>query len=310
MKIIQKYILAATFLITTSMGVLSVAQARTPLVLLTDFGQADGAVSAMRGVAFGVDPQLNISDLSHQIPTYDIWIAAYRLYQTANYWPQGTVFVTVVDPGVGTERKSIVLKTKNGRYFVGPNNGLYTLIAERDGIAEIREIDEKVNRLPGSADSYTFHGRDVYAYTGARLAGDIIKFEDVGPVLDPVILTKIDYQKANRSGNTLRGNIPVLDVNYGNVWTNIPKSTLDQLSINAGDKLQVSIFHKDKKISTLVLPFENSFGGVKVGKPLAYVNSLLNFSLAINQGDFAKKYHVESGADWHIQVEKSASSNK
>jgi len=305
MNIIKKL-----FLIATLAGTFGFAQARTPLVLMTDFGQADGAVSAMRGVAFGVDPLLNISDLTHQIPTYDIWIAAYRLYQTVNYWPEGSVFVTVIDPGVGTVRKSVVLKLKNGRYFVGPNNGLYTLIAERDGIAEMREIDEKVNRLPGSADSYTFHGRDVYAYTGARLASGVITFEQVGPLLDPDSLVKIPYQKADLSGNVLRGNIPVLDVNFGNVWTNVPKALLDQLNIRAGDNLKVRIYNKDKKIATVVVPFQNSFGEVKVGKPLAYVNSLLNFSVALNQGDFAKTYHVQSGADWHVEIEKVAASKK
>ena len=131
---------------------------QSALVLLTDFGTSDGAVSAMHGVAFGVDPTLNVSDLTHDIPDYDIWLGAYRLYQTANYWPQGSVFVAVVDPGVGTARKSVVLKTKEGRYFVGPDNGLFTLIAERDGVAELREINEKVNRLAGSSESYTFHG--------------------------------------------------------------------------------------------------------------------------------------------------------
>jgi S-adenosylmethionine hydrolase len=305
MNILKKIILIAALA-----GSAGFAQARTPLVLMTDFGQADGAVSAMRGVAFGVDPQLNISDLTHQIPTYDIWVGAYRLFQTVNYWQEGTVFVTVVDPGVGTARKSVVLKTKNGRYYVGPNNGIYTLIAERDGIAEMREIDEKVNRLPGSGDSYTFHGRDVYVYTGARLASGAISFEQVGPLLDPASLVKIDYQRADRSGDTLRGNIPVLDVNFGNVWTNIPKSLLDQLNIKAGDLLQVRIYNKDKKIATLAVPFESSFGGVKLGQPLAYANSLLNFSLALNQGDFAKKYHIQSGADWHVEVEKANSSKK
>lgn len=294
-------------LMTLLVGVTGLAAARTPLVLMTDFGQADGAVSAMRGVAYGVDPQLTISDLTHQIPTYDIWIAAYRLYQTANYWPEGTVFVTVIDPGVGTQRKSVVLKTRNGRYFVGPNNGLYTLIAERDGIAEMREIDEKVNRLPGSEDSYTFHGRDVYAYTGARLASGTISFEQVGPALDPASLIKIDYQRAERSSDTLRGNIPVLDVNFGNVWTNIPKSLLDQMDIKAGDLLQVRLFDKTKLVATVKVPFANSFGDVALGKPLAYVNSLLNFSLALNQADFAKKYHIESGADWHVEVSKAGS---
>ena len=110
---------------------------------MTDFGLKDGAVSAMRGVAYSVDPKLTLSDLTHEIPDYDIWSGAYRLYQTANYWPKGTVFVSVVDPGVGTERQSVVLKTRDGRYFVNPNNGLLTLIAERDGVAELRRIDEK-----------------------------------------------------------------------------------------------------------------------------------------------------------------------
>ena len=305
MHILKKLLLIAALCATATW-----AQARTPLVLMTDFGQADGAVSAMRGVAFGVDPQLSISDLTHQIPTYDIWIASYRLFQTVDYWPEGSVFVTVIDPGVGTVRKSVVLKTKNGRYFVGPNNGLYTLIAERDGIAEMREIDEKVNRLPGSGDSYTFHGRDVYAYTGARLASGLITFEQVVPVLDPDSLVKIAYQKADRFGNTLRGNIPVLDVNFGNVWTNIPKALLDQLNVQAGDVLNVRIYNKDRKIASVAVPFETSFGEVRVGQPLAYVNSLLNFSLALNQGDFAKKYHVQSGADWHVEIDKAAAPKK
>jgi len=145
-------------------------------VLQTDFGTSDGAVSAMRGVAYGVDPKLTVADLTHNIPDYDIWVGGYRLFQTANYWPEGTVFVSVIDPGVGTSRKSVVLKTKGGRYFVGPDNGQFTLIAERDGVAELREIDEKVNRLAGSGESYTFHGRDVYAYVGARLASGAITY--------------------------------------------------------------------------------------------------------------------------------------
>ncbi|EEF26184.1 conserved hypothetical protein, partial [Ricinus communis] len=193
------------------------------LVLQTDFGTSDGAVSAMRGVAYGVDPSLTVADLTHDIPDYDIWVGGYRLFQTANYWPEGTVFVSVIDPGVGTARKSVVLKTRAGRYFVGPDNGQFTLIAERDGVAELREIDEQVNRLPGSGESYTFHGRDVYAYVGARLASGAIRYEQVGPALPSDSVVRIAYQKAVNDGGKLRGIIPVLDVKYGNVWTNIPK---------------------------------------------------------------------------------------
>src|SRR6202790_1927295 len=146
----------------------ALAQARAPLVLLTDFGTEDGAVSAMKGVAYGVSQDLLISDLSHENPS--IFAGAYRLYQAEQFWPVCTVCVAVVDPGVGTQRLWIVLKTRTGHYFVGPNNGLLSLVAERDGIEALRRIDERVNRRPGSEESHTFHGRDVFAYTGARLA--------------------------------------------------------------------------------------------------------------------------------------------
>ena len=286
------------------------AHAASALVLQTDFGVSDGAVSAMRGVAYGVDAKLTVADLTHYIPEYDIWIAGYRLFQTANYWPEGTVFVSVVDPGVGTKRKSAVLKTKAGRYFVGPDNGQFTLIAERDGIAELREIDESVNRLAGSGESYTFHGRDVYAYVGARLASGAISFEQVGPVLPSESLVKIKYQQAVRDGDKLRGIIPVLDVKYGNVWTNIPKSLFDQLHIGVGDKVQVRILHHGKQVDKVVAPFHNTFGGVAKGQPLVYLNSLLDVALALNQGDYAKTHHIASGVDWEVEVSKAGAASR
>src|ERR1700750_210757 len=140
------------------------------VVFQSDFGLKDGAVSAMKGVAMGVSPDLKLFDLTHEIPAYNIWEAAYRLEQTVRYWPAGAAFVSVVDPGVGTARKSVVLKTKSGHFIVTPDNGTLTLVAQSLGIAEVREIDEKINRRKGSEGSYTFHGRDVYAYTAARLA--------------------------------------------------------------------------------------------------------------------------------------------
>ncbi len=155
----------SALILSACIGLSSVC-ASNALILQTDFSLKDGAVSAMKGVAFSVDSNLKIFDLTHEIPPYNIWEGAYRLYQTANYWPQGSVFVSVVDPGVGTKRKSVVLKTKNGQYFVSPDNGTLTLVAQTLGIDSVREIDEKANRLKGSEKSYTFHGRDVYAYTG------------------------------------------------------------------------------------------------------------------------------------------------
>jgi S-adenosylmethionine hydrolase len=271
------------------------------VVFQSDFGLKDGAVSAMKGVANGVSTDLKLYDLTHDIPAYNIWEAAYRLEQTVRYWPAGTVFVSVVDPGVGTARKSVVLKTRSGHFIVTPDNGTLTLIAESLGIDEIREIDEHVNRRKDSQRSYTFHGRDVYAYTAARLAAGVISFEQVGPLL-PKKVVSIAYQKAVLEGKTIKGDIPVLDVQYGNVWTNIPDTLFNQLKPHYGDVVHVSIFYKNKLVYKGDAPYSETFGDVAGGKPLAYINSLLQLSFALNQGDFAKTYHIASGSEWSISV--------
>src|SRR5580698_9659197 len=209
------------FLLMTMMLVSGILRAQNKIVVYqTDFGLKDGAVSEMKGVSMGVSTDLKLFDLTHEIPAFDIWQAAYRLEQTVQYWPAGTVIVSVVDPGVGTTRKSVVLKTKSGHFIVTPDNGTLTLVAQSLGIDEIREIDENVNRRKDSKKSYTFHGRDVYSYTAARLAAGVITFEQVGPLLPKQVVT-IPYQQAVLDGKALKGDIPVLDVQYGNVWTNI-----------------------------------------------------------------------------------------
>lgn len=280
------------------------AAAKTALVLQTDFGQRDGAVAAMKGVAFGVDSGLPIFDLSHDNRPFDIWEGAYRLKQTAAYWPAGTVFVSVIDPGVGTDRKSVVLKTKSGHYFVGPDNGTWTLVAEDLGIAEVRRIDEARNRLKGSDRSYTFHGRDVYAYTGARLAAGAITFEDVGPLL-PAQVVQLAYTKAQRKGEVLEGGVPQLDVQYGNVWTNIPDSLVAPWAARPGDRFRVRFLRAGKVVFDGVMPFANTFGEVPAGSPLLYLNSLLNLSVALNQGSFAEKHGIAAGSEWSVQVERA-----
>jgi S-adenosylmethionine hydrolase len=276
------------------------ALAHSPLVLLTDFGTQDGAVSAMKGVAYGVSPDLLISDLSHENPS--IFAGAYRLYQTEQFWPAGTVFVAVVDPGVGTARLSVVLKTRTGHFFVGPDNGLLSLVAERDGIAGLRQIDERINRRPGSDDSHTFHGRDVFAYTGARLAAGVISFEQVGPPLPAQSLIAISYRKPERDGDAVKGIVPVLDVQFGNVWTNIPKALFDELHIGLGQPVRVRIFHHDQLVDEAVMPYQRTFGEVEIGRPLVYVNSLLNLAVALNQGSYAAAHKIDSGPDWFIEL--------
>ncbi|WP_245877846.1 SAM hydrolase/SAM-dependent halogenase family protein [Spirosoma fluviale] len=273
------------------------------VVFQSDFGLKDGAVSAMKGVALGVSPTLKLEDLTHEIPAYNIWEAAYRLYQTVPYYPKGTVFVSVCDPGVGTERKSVVMLTKSGHYIVTPDNGTLTLLAEHLGIAEIRQIDEAINRLRNSGASYTFHGRDVYAYTAARLAARTITFQQVGPKL-PAQIVKLDYQRAEYSNGVVKGNIPVLDVQYGNVWSNIPRTLIDQLGVKPGASVRVQIFHGDTSLYVKTVRMVNTFGEAPLGDDVAYMNSLLNFSIAVNQGNFSEKYKVFSGPDWRIVVSK------
>ncbi len=278
------------------------AQNKT-VVFQTDFGLKDGAVAAMKGVALTVDSSLKLYDLTHEIPAYNIWEAAYRLEQTMQYWPKGTVFVSVIDPGVGTSRKSVVLKTKTGYFVVGPDNGTLTLIAQSQGIDTVREINETTNRRVGSEKSYTFHGRDVYAYTAARIASGKIKFEDVAKQL-PNEVVKIPYQKAIVENKKLKGTIVILDVQYGNIWTNIGDDLFSALDVKLGDKINVTIFYKNQKKYTATMPYANTFGSVGNKQPLLYLNSLLQVSIALNMGDFSATNKIYSGNDWTIEITK------
>jgi hypothetical protein len=276
------------------------------VVFQSDFGLKDGAVSAMKGVAMSVSPDLKLFDLTHEIPAFNIWEAAYRLQQTVPYWPAGTVFVSVVDPGVGTSRKSVVLKTKTGQFIVTPDNGTLTLIAQSLGIAELREIDETKNRRKGSEKSYTFHGRDVYAYTAARLAAGVISYDEVGPSLANEVVS-IPFQKAELDGKKIKGTIDILDIQYGNIWTNISEEFFEKLDVKTGDTLTVSIYHNTEKKYEGKMPYASTFGSVAKNKPLLYINSLMQVSFALNQGNFSAVHHIYSGSDWRVIIEKEKS---
>jgi S-adenosylmethionine hydrolase len=298
---------AAALLVQLSQAAPASAQAPRDtngmVVLETDFGLKDGAVAAMKGVALGVDRGLAVHDLTHDIPPFDIWAGAYQLDITMPYWPAGTVFVAVVDPGVGTERGAVVARTGGGRYVVGPDNGLLTLVAEHYGIAAVRRIDEAKHRLPGSERSYTFHGRDVFAFTAAKLAAGAIAFEDVGPVL-PGDVVRLPYAKPAFEGGVASGMVPSLDVNFGNVWTNIGRDVFDRLGAKVGDRLKVRVLREGAAVFDGEVPFANTFGDVPEGQPLLYFNSEDKAALAINYGNFAEKHGVEAGPDWRVELRK------
>ena len=273
------------------------------LVFQTDFGLEEPAVASMKGVAYSVSSELKMFDITHEIPKFNIWEAAYRLDQAAKYWPSGTVFVNVVDPGVGSKRKSVVLRTKTGQFFVSPDNGSLSLVSETLGIDEIREINEDINRLEGSKRSHTFHGRDVYAYTGARLASNQINFEEVGPKISTKV-TSISHPNAIIKNNIISGYIPILDTHYGNVWTNISAELFDILDLHYGESVNIKI-HKDMEILFHEkVVYGKSFSGVKIGDPIIYVNDILNMGIAINQGDMADKYKIKASPEMLIEIFK------
>ncbi len=274
------------------------------LVFQSDFGMADGAVSAMKGVAYSVDSSLVISDITHEITPYNIFEASYRLFQTLPYWPTNTVFVSVVDPGVGTSRQSVIARTAGGQYIVTPNNGTLTHIAAFLGITEIRLIEEQRNRLKNSEASYTFYGRDVYAYTGARLAAGLISFEEVGPRLEMDDLVSLDLYGATLKGSSVTGQIDILDVRFGSLWTSIPFETFNALGISFGDYTEVRIFRESSLVYINQITYGRSFADVMVGMPVLYMNSVGHMALAINQGSFARAYNIGTGSPWTIVLSR------
>lgn len=274
-----------------------------PLVFQSDFGLVDGAVSAMYGVAYSVNPDLKMHDLTHDITPYSIWEASYRLIQTVSYWPDETVFVSVVDPGVGTARRSVVVKTRSGKFVVTPDNGTLTHILRLDGVVEAREIDEKVNRLPNSGESYTFYGRDVYAYTGARLAAGVISFEEVGPAIPVESLVSLSVMEPFLDGDAVCGTIDVLDVRFGSLWTNIPRALFLKTGAKYGDRLSITIENDTRTVYRNIIQYAKSFADVYIGEALAYVNSLDCMAVAINQGSFARAYNIGTGNSWRIRME-------
>jgi len=277
---------------------------RKTVVFMSDFGTSDGAVSAMHGVADQVCRDLRIEDLTHDIPQFDIWQASYRLIQTLEYWAPGTVFVCVVDPGVGSERESVVVLTKSGHIIVTPDNGTLSHVNRKVGILERRRISEVHNRLENSQGSFTFHGRDIYAYTGARIAAGILEFEDAGKLLDsrPVTLRVTDPLVDKEE---IDGTIDVLDIRYGSLWTNIPDSLFFGLGIDYGDMVRVLICKRDRLVYGYTMPVCRNFTEVGVGQPLLYINSLLNVGIALNQKDFAATYSIGTGEEWRIRLKKA-----
>jgi len=251
---------------------------------MTDFGTANDAVAICKAVMLGIAPDARIMDITHQVTPYSIEEGARFLEGVSPYYPAGTVFVAVVDPGVGTSRKAVVVKSKKGQYFVLPDNGLITPVIDRDGLASAREITNP-NWIIQAPISSTFHGRDIFSPAAAHLAAGW-EFNLVGPEVPQLV--RLTPRTSTTTANGIAGDIIALDDPYGSMVTDIPADEFKKLGYNLGDKFRVELNKKP-----VTLPYVKTFMDVPVGDPLLYIDSRGRVAIAINQGNYSKKFSIE-----------------
>jgi S-adenosylmethionine hydrolase len=260
------------------------SDARPTIVFMTDFGTANDAVAICRAVIFGIAPAARLTDITHQVTPFSIEEASRFLYGVTPYYPAGTVFLVVVDPGVGTSRKAVIVKSKKGQYFVLPDNGLITPVLERDALDSAREITSP-NWMIQAPLSSTFHGRDIFSPAAAHLAAGW-DFTLVGPVVPQLV--RLTTKTSTTTGKGIEGEIIGLDDPFGSLVTDIPIDDFQKLAYNLGDKVTLQINKKP-----VTIPYVKTFMDVPVGDSLLYIDSRGRVGIAINQGNYSKKFNVD-----------------
>ena len=231
----------------------------------------------------GIAPDARIMDITHQVTPFSIEEGARFLSGVNPYYPAGTVFVVVIDPGVGTSRKAVIVKTKKGQYFVLPDNGLITPVIDRDGLEGAREITN-TGWMIGDTVSSTFHGRDIFSPAGAHLAGGW-DYTLAGPEVPQLV--RLTPRVATITDQGIDGEVIALDDPYGSLITDIPAEEFKKLGYTLGDRLTVQL---NKKPFTF--PYVKTFMDVPVGDPLLYIDSRGRVDLALNERDFAKESKI------------------
>lgn len=272
------------FLTVSLLAQQSAPQPPPTVVFMTDFGILDDSVALCKGVMYGITPNLRIVDLTHQVDAFSIRDGARFLFGATPYFPAGTVFVVVVDPGVGSSRKAVVVKSKRGQYFVLPDNGLMTMVEDRDGVESIRDITN-ADWMIGAKISSTFHGRDIFSPVGAHIArGD--DWTKVGPEIEHLV--RLDLKPATVDNRGLSGEVIALDGPFGNLITNIDVDDFAKLGYQRGDTVGVTI--AGRKIEML---FVKTFSDVPLKQPLLFIDSRGRASFALNQSSFAAAYKID-----------------
>ena len=284
---LARFVLVLLVLMPVLSALANVQTAKYPptIVFMTDFGVVDDSVAICRGVMYSIMPEVRIVDLTHDVTPFSILDGARFLAGATPYYPAGTVFVVVIDPGVGSTRKAIVAKSKPGQYFVLPDNGLLTLVEQRDGIEAVREI-ANTDWMIGAKLSSTFHGRDVFSPAGAHLArGD--DWSTVGPEMPVKNLVRLNLQAAKLDDQGLTAEVIATDGPFGNLVTNVAADVFLKLGYQRGQEVPVEIGGKKMRVK-----FVNTFSDVPLKQPLFYINSRGYLAVAVNQGSFSAVYGV------------------
>ncbi|WP_441000712.1 SAM hydrolase/SAM-dependent halogenase family protein [Fodinibius sp. SL11] len=263
---------------------------RNVITLTTDFGLQDYYVGAMKASMLNIAPDVRLVDISHEIPSQDIMAGSWILKNSAMLFPEGTVHTVVVDPGVGTDRDAIALKME-GQYFVGPDNGIFSLLATDVNYQAVRLTNQEFWRENPSS---TFHGRDIFAPVAAHLSQGVA-LEELGDTAEDLVSYRWTVPIADKDG--LEGMVIHID-KFGNLITNI---TEDLLKDVIGDK-NVRIYVGN----TILDEIETTFGEVTEGEPVAYIGSSGMLEVGINKGNAEEMLSVQKGAQISLILQKES----
>lgn len=296
LRVISRPFLFA-FLFVVSLVAFAAPPKHADILFMTDFGSNNDAVPICKGVMLGIVPDARILDITHDVTPFSILDGARYLFGVTPYYPEGTVFVVVIDPTVGSARKAIVAKSKKNQYFILPDNGLLTFVQDRDGIEAVHEITNK-DFMIGSGMSSTFHGRDIFSPAGAHVArGD--DWTKAGPEVPVAQLVRLNVPQASVAGGKLTGTVIGLDFPFGNLITNVMREDFSKLGYQIGDKVPVTLGANEME-----LPIVHTFSDVDLGKPLLFIDSRGRLSFALNQNDFARTYNIKPPVAFTIPAKK------
>ncbi len=260
------------------------------VTLMSDFGLKDPYVAEMKAVITSICPKAQIIDISHTVEKFNIRTGAFVLASAAPYFPEGTIHVAVVDPGVGTKRRPILVET-NREFYVGPDNGLLLLAAQKQLITHAYTITNSSCMLPRVSN--TFHGRDVFAPAAAHLASGT-RPEKFGPEIKDYLVPK--FSAPEHTKNELRGEVLHID-DFGNIITNLRNTDLKKIGIELGSAVHLKLRDRD-----LNLNFLSAYGEANTGQPLALIGSHDFLEISLNRGNASEEFETRNGDAVTVEV--------